>query len=424
MRSLSEREDALHEWPFTERTEWAQWLSPRNFSHLPVHRWYVFPHSFSPEFVPALAREWNLGGSDHLLDPFLGSGTTVLSAQGLGIPSSGYDLSPLADFVSQAKCARPSGRDVEQAYDDILAEGPLPDVCSGRNGTSDPLLGRAFNAVRLAKLLGLADRIRRNVAEESCRSFLMLALLRILPRFALAERNGGWLRWRTDASPASEVESAFADCVQEMLGDLVDGESPCVDATIAVADARALPDADDSVTAVITSPPYPNRHDYTRIFALELLLLFLDAEAVLDLRRQSFESHPEARPRRPEHEQYNAPISLQKLLGALRSARVRRMLDGYFVDLYLSLREMARVLRPGCPAALVVGNAQYEGQALLVDELTAEIGEAAGLACTEIRVLRLRGNSAQQMGRFGRRPSRESLVMFRTGRIGARSIER
>ena len=398
---------------FTERAQWAPWLSPRTFSHLPVHGWFVFPHSFSPEFVPALAEEWKLGDSDHLLDPFLGSGTTALGAQRLGIPCTGYDLSPLAQFVSAAKCVRPSGRDVERACGAILEEGLLPDACCGVQGASDPFLKRALGEGRLAKLAGLADRIRRSDVGASCQSFLLLALLGIVPQFALAERNGGWLRWRTDASPASQVEAAFAQRVREMSADLADDESPCLNPTIAVADARALPDADGSVSAVLTSPPYPNRHDYTRIFALELLLLFLDAEATLALRRQSFESHPEARPQRPAHRCYRVPASLQSLLAGLRSARVRRMLDGYFVDLYLSLREMARVLRPGGPAALVVGNAQYEGMTLLVDELTAEIGEATGLRCTEIRVLRLRGNSAQQMGRYGRRPSRESLVLLR-----------
>ena len=403
----------VRDWPITERSEWARWLSPRTFCHLPVHRWYVFPHSFSPEFVPAMAQEWNLGASDRILDPFLGSGTTALSAQSLGIPCSGYDLSPLARFVSQAKCLRPVRRDVECACDVVLAGEPSPDGGDVLRGGSDPLLQRAFGEERLGKLLGLADRIRGGDFESSCRSFLTLALLRIVPQFAFTERNGGWLRWRSEASPASQVEHAFAQEVREMADDLTGDEPPSVNPTIAMADARSLPVADASVSAVVTSPPYPNRHDYTRIFSLELLLLFLDAVATLELRRQSFESHPEARPQRPVHAEYCAPAALQSLLGALGSARVRRMLDGYFVDLYLSLREMARVLRSGSPAALVVGNAQYEGNALLVDELTAEIGEGVGLNCTEIRVLRVRGNSAQQMGRYGRRPSRESVVLFR-----------
>ena len=198
----------MSEWLFTERSQWAPWLSPRTFSDLPVHRWYVFPHSFSPDVVLALAQEWDLGPSDRVLDPFLGSGTTVLSAQGLGIPCSGYDLSPLASFVSQTKCRRPSALDVEHALASILAEGSPPVASNGCNGTLDPLLARAFDEPCLAKLLGLADCIRHSDVEPLCKSFLLLALLRIVPRFAYAERNGGWLRWRTEATPASQVEGS------------------------------------------------------------------------------------------------------------------------------------------------------------------------------------------------------------------------
>ena len=88
---------------------------------------------------------------------------------------------------------------------------------------------------------------------------------------------------------------------------------------------------------------------------------------------------------------------------------------GYFLDMYLCLREVARVCRGGAKMAFVVGNARYDGTALLVDEFTAELGERAGLACSEIRTVRWRGNSAQQMGRYGRAASRESVVMFNSG---------
>ena len=56
--------------------------------------------------------------------------------------------------------------------------------------------------------------------------------------------------------------------------------------------------------------------------------------------------------------------------------------------------------------------ARYDGNAVLVDEFTAELGKQAGLFCREIRAVRWRGNSAQQMGRHGRVASRESIVVF------------
>ena len=88
------------------------------------------------------------------------------------------------------------------------------------------------------------------------------------------------------------------------------------------------------------------------------------------------------------------------------------MLRGYFLDLHSSLREVRRILKPGGHAAFVVGNAQYHGEVIEVDQATAVIGEQCGLVCDEIRLVRERGNSAQQMGKFGRLPSRESVVLF------------
>jgi len=92
--------------------------------------------------------------------------------------------------------------------------------------------------------------------------------------------------------------------------------------------------------------------------------------------------------------------------------RIVAMLHGYFLDLYLSMKEVARALRPGGHAAFVLGNAQYDGVPIEVDKATALIGKQAGLRCTEIRVVRERGNSAQQMKAHGRNPSRESVVIL------------
>ena len=47
------------------------------------------------------------------------------------------------------------------------------------------------------------------------------------------------------------------------------------------------------------------------------------------------------------------------------------MLEGYFLDMYLSLREVVRACRNGGKVAYVVGNARYYGVELLVDEFTA-----------------------------------------------------
>ena len=179
-----------------------------------------------------------------------------------------------------------------------------------------------------------------------------------------------------------------------------------------IADARVMPAPDANYSAVITSPPYPNRHDYTRIFGVELMFAFHDWNTNRALRYQTFHSHPEAHPKRPSAEEYKPPEALETIVRDVSDKRMQRMLNGYFLDMYLCLCEVARVCRHGARAAFVVGNAQYNGRPVLVDEFTAEIGEQAGLTCKEIRAVRWRGNSAQQMGKYGLKAARESVVMF------------
>ena len=95
-----------------------------------------------------------------------------------------------------------------------------------------------------------------------------------------------------------------------------------------------------------------------------------------------------------------------------KESRIPLMLAGYFLDMYLCLKEVRRVCKSNARVASVVGNAQYFRQPILVDELTSEVEEQAGLTCNKLLSVRVRGNSAQQMGKYGRKPSRVTVVVF------------
>ncbi len=147
---------------------------------------------------------------------------------------------------------------------------------------------------------------------------------------------------------------------------------------------------------------------------------FLNSQQTKTLRYQSFSSHPEARPQRPDLSGYDEPTELNALIAEIgkritdprAKQRIPAMLTGYFRDVYCSMREIARVLRSDGLAATVIGNVRYCGLALEVDRFLCEIAVQAGLTPTEIRVVRHRGNSAQQMGVYGREPARESVVLL------------
>lgn len=143
---------------------------------------------------------------------------------------------------------------------------------------------------------------------------------------------------------------------------------------------------------------------------------FLNWEDTRQLRYQSFHSHPEARPERGSAPKYIMPKRLSRALARIErednDPRIRPMLEGYFLDMYLCLKELKRVCRRKAKIALVLGNAQYCGEPIIVDEITAELGEQVGLCCEKIIAVRYRGNSAQQMRVYGCTPARESIVVF------------
>ena len=400
-------------WRFREREDWRGWITPRLTREREVCRWLVFPHSFAAEFVEAVIAEWALGSDDRVLDPFVGSGTTLVAARGRAVPATGFDLSPLAVLAARTKVADPAGHRLRA----LLRALVKPDAPGeGRSvGREYPdLVRKALPGGRLERLDALRARIEASDCGDAERDFFRLALLAIVPEFSEARADGGWLRWGREGADAARVEDAFRERAEEMIGDLGSDSSPGGGEWEArLADAREIPERDGSFSAVITSPPYPNRHDYTRVFGVELLFAFLDPEEMYALRRQTFHSHPEAKPRRGDTRGYRAPEGLPERVAQVADGRIRRMLEGYFLDMYLCLKEVRRLCREGAPIAFVVGNVRYDGVPFPVDEYTAEVGETAGLECAEVRVVRWRGNSAQQMGRYGREAARESVVIFR-----------
>lgn len=406
------------------RLDWRRWVVPEPLRSRPIHRWFVFPHSFTDDVVRALVSEWELGPQDRVIDTFAGAGTTILACKEVGLPAIGFDLSPLAVLACRAKVADYDVDELRRCSRELLSQLQIAAAKSFEATPSYPeLVTKALPGKKLAVFHHAKASIADLGAPAQVRDFLTLALLAQIPKFSNAVPTGGWLSWRENARPAEHLPDDLACSIEAMIADLVSHWPDGIDCRehgaawmAQEADARQLPVGDGTCSAVITSPPYPNRHDYTRVFGVELMFGFLDWGQTRKLRYQTIHSHPEAKPARPVAVGYEEPRAVSEAIDRVAESetdpRVVAMLHGYFLDLFLSLSETQRVIRNGGRAALVLGNAQYRGIPIEVDVAAAEIGEQAGLTCTEVRVVRERGNSAQQMATYGRIRSRESIVMF------------
>ncbi len=399
----------------TTNADWGDYVKPKFLRYTPIHRWLVFPHSFTPELVDDLINKWGLNSSDKILDPFVGAGTTLIAAQKAGIPSQGYDLSPFAVLASNVKTANYIANDLCKDWDTIKRRLSTPFKGPLKKEYPD-LIRKAFAPNILLALEETRSQIIQRTSNNQSRAFFLLALLAIIPEISRAEATGGWLKWVEKEPSIDDLKTAFTDQVMLMLNDVQTlNDKELAKASSQITDARYLPETDPTYSAIITSPPYPNRHDYTRVFGVELMFEFLDWGQTRSLRYQSIHSHPEAKPMRPEVQGYVPPMGLQKSLEKIEKSapkRIVKMLKGYFLDLFCCFKEMNRVALNDAKIAVVLGNAQYYGEPFHVDEYAAEIGEQVGLVCQKIVTARIRGNSAQQMKKYGRNPSRESVVIF------------
>ena len=97
----------------------------------------------------------------------------------------------------------------------------------------------------------------------------------------------------------------------------------------------------------------------------------------------------------------------------LNNERLPVMIQGYFEDMNLAIRNISRYLKPRGRAALVVANAQFNGENVPTDLMLCELAERHGLTTEAVLVTRYKGNSSQQMAIYGRRPVRETILLWR-----------
>ena len=99
--------------------------------------------------------------------------------------------------------------------------------------------------------------------------------------------------------------------------------------------------------------------------------------------------------------------------GQLNNSNIPRMIANYFLEMALVIFEMSRVLKPGGKVAMVNDNVRYAGEEIPVDLILSDFAEAAGLSTRNIWVLGTgKGNSSQQMGKYGRAELRKCVYVW------------
>lgn len=274
----------------------------RSVNQYLTHWIYPYKGKFHPQMIRAILNVIGVAPGETVLDPFIGSGTTAVEAQLLGINVIGVDVSPLCRLQSWVK---------------THAHLVVDEVCHQADAFLDAVGGTMF-----ASSSDVQARIRADETDP-IKKFLNMALL---IGASDKERRGRAYAKSVGIALRQMIESAkdFREAVDALglhLGrvDIVDG------------DARRLNLKDESVDGIVTSPPYSIALDYVENDKHALRAMGVDTESARD-----------------------------RFIG-VRGVGAERV-SLYDEDLKQSIGEMARVLKSGRYAVIVIGNATYQGR--------------------------------------------------------------
>ncbi len=411
------------------------------------HNFHAFPAKFPPQLPRAFINALTDPG-DVVLDPMMGSGTTILEAFLLDRQGIGFDIDPLALKIAKAKVTPLKAQQVEQLGRTILeqarlaakrAESPLQ---SRLAQTLDPetrqFIDYWFAAETQLELLALLEQIA-GIDHAAIRAYFELAFSAIIVtksggvslaldlahtrphRAKIILRKDGSvllgddltenpsprvrLLTKTLRSPIDEFEKRLQQNLKGILSESASDIQPAV----GLGNAERLPLRDSSVDLVVTSPPYAsNAIDYMRAHKFALVWLGYPVDDLSHKRRDYIGAEAlNGQDLVPLPARVNGVIAGIAALDKKKG----RVLQRYYSEVSLVLREMFRVLKSGKAAIVVVGSSIMRSRDTETGECLADIGRSIGFEVPRIGVRSI--DRDRRMLPSGSRRNRESQIQQR-----------
>jgi DNA modification methylase len=404
-----------------------------------VHRWYRFVLAFPDHLVTEMCERFSATQGDIVLDPFCGTGTTLVECKKMGLDATGIEANPASVLASQVKTAWDT--DLSQLRDALqrIIDQAQP-LCERLTFSAQPLFADAFNSDQLKtqlladspegqyfvssgmlkrgwisetpfyKTIALLNEIQSTDCDSQVKNALKLALVAILVE-TVGNISFGPEIYVSGRKEDLDVLGTFRDKVKTIISDLevVQTLPTWGHSLVLPGDARKcaevlIENEVSYIDYVITSPPYPTEKDYTRQTRLELIFLgFIhDRQSLQRVKRAMVRSHSKGIYKADDDGQWVAGIPEVRAIADELREKIKektygfaklypRIIEEYFGGMHRHLQSLKKVLRAEGRCAYVVGDQRTYLQTYTpTGKILGIIAERLGFVVEDVLVWRVR----------------------------------
>lgn len=365
-----------YSWSFSDKT--------RKDTAYITHGHHRYPAKFIPQIVSRLAEKYTKEG-DLIVDPFGGCGTTLVESKIMGRPSVGVDINPVAVLITKAKITPTNPQKIEKAF---IALKVKIDAYSKDTKVKAPEHERIdywFKPEEKRKLAFIFTEISKP-KDQDIRDFFYCAFSNILKNCSIWLQKSNKPTRDPNKKPSDPIATFYRQIKMMMRGNAGFYELSKeknhleIPSQVYCTDARTIPVEDNSVSLIVTSPPYVTSYEYADLHQLTALWLEYTKD-LSDFRKRFIGTS--------YHNKKNLVLNselAEKIRNELlkKDKKTAEEVSTYFSEMNQVFAEMKRMLKKGGKTCIVIGNTNLKGVEILNAEVFAEQLQNLGLKIADI----------------------------------------
>jgi len=360
MKEFSQNMNIDYSWSFSEKTT-------KDTSYI-THGYYTYPAKFIPQLAERLIKENSVEG-DIVIDPFMGSGTTVVEAIVNSRIGIGTDINEIANLLAKVKTTPIDNLILADEFFKIES-----DLAKRLNGQFEQALKEALQKVpqneridywflpeQKEKLAIILTRILE-IENVDIRDFFLVTFAQILKSSSI------WLQksikptrdfnkknynpidlFLTQAKKMIRKHYEFNKILKPEIRQNIEKFR-----NVICSDSRNLPCENEKASLIVTSPPYVTSYEYADLHQLPSLWLGYLKE-LPEFRKKFIGSAYKDR------ENVDLKSDLANNIVSKLKNKKQNEVKNYFADMLETFVETKRVLKRGGRACVVIGNTEFQG---------------------------------------------------------------